>query len=273
MARRPTNVNLILAVVLFLGALAGSPARALAFSWATVAGKPDVNIYWLDRDISYWVNEDLCHGCVDASEVMGAIKAAFNSWENAACADLFFDFEGLVSTTKTNLTLGQGDKPDFKNLIIWRDHWPPEGVSAGTVTDDMLALTVLIYDTETGVMVDGDIDLNGVSGFWSTTDEVGNVARDNDIQSVLTYEVGHLLGLEASENTEAMMAEMPVHAIRRDLHEDDIEGVCHIYPYGEQTPAPQGPPEPVVQGGCAVAPGGGDAALLLLGLLALLRRR
>lgn len=252
------------------------PSAAAGYQRAEVTGASGRYLYWPQRTIDYTLNK---LGCKDVSlqATLGAVKRSFFTWASPSCTDIYFIYKGLSAETKTNLVLGQNEKPDLANLVVWHNTWPPKGVSSADVTKEMPAVTTVVYSTETGVIVDADIDLNGHDFFWTSTDDATKSATD--IQNILTHEIGHLLGLTHSSNQGATMYESTHQSEleKRTLHADDQLGVCTIYPFGDTTPkgSGQGSVPQEVQGGCATARGGGGATagLVLLGLAALLALR
>ena len=79
------------------------------------------------------------------------------------------------------------------------------------------------------MIMDADIDLNLVDFEWSTSGESGRV----DLQNALTHELGHILGFAHSDAQEATMfaSAIPGETEKRDLYEDDIQGVREVYPF------------------------------------------
>lgn len=266
---RPAQILAVTAALLL-------PQAAAAYQRAEVDGAPGRYLFWPTRTLGYTVGKD---GCKDVAlnEALGAVKRAFFAWASPSCTDLYFLFDGLESIAKTSLQLGQDEDPDYKNVVLWRNTWPPAGVTDGSVTKEMPAVTTIIYNTDSGVVVDADIDLNGQDYFWTTTDDT--TKADTDIENVVTHEVGHLLGLSHSDEKDATMHGTTHRAelTKRTLHADDILGLCTIYPFGKDTPkgSGQGSIPQQVQGGCQVGTGGrcGPGALVLLCALLCWRRR
>jgi len=265
-------------LVVLAGLLSTSAGTASAYKRAEVDGVAQRYLFWGNRTLSYAINNS---GCKDVliNETVKAVQRSFFSWASPSCTDLYFLYDGLVTDEKTNMSLGQGESPDHKNLIIWRGQWPPPNVTDPSITSDMPAVTTVVYDTDTGAIVDADIDLNSQDFFWTTTDDTTKAATD--IQNIVTHEAGHILGLAHSENkSAAMYAETHQGEIsKRTLHADDELGICTIYPYGTTTPkgSGQGSVPQDVQGGCALTRGPTPSppwVLLALGLgLLFLRRR
>ena len=144
-----------------------------------------------------------------------------------------------------------------------------------------LAVTSIFKNSKTGEILDADIEFNGVNYTWG--DLVGQpdlrTSTTADFQNALTHELGHVLGLDhncytksdnqprSNDNTgapeadcynnptlDATVADATMYpsvilsdTLRRDLSEDDQQGICGIYPHEHEIcPAvPSG-------GGCAV---------------------
>ena len=267
-----------LGLLSILSLLAAS--RGEAYERQSVDGKPGLYLFWQNRNITYWVNRA---GSADVSlkETLGAIKRASFAWSSPSCTDLRFTYGGLEAAQKTNLTIAEAEAPDKKNLIVWHEaQWPPPDATDKSITKDMAAVTTVIYDATTGVIVDADVDLNGYNFFWTTTDDGTKAATD--IENTITHELGHLLGLAHSPEPEATMFANTSQGDlkKRTLEQDDIAGVCFIYPFDTTTPqgAGQGTVKVDVQGGCSLggaprASSRSPLALLSLALLFLLAGR
>ena len=204
------------------------------------------------------------------NEVVGAVRRSFFAWAGPSCTDLRFEYAGTTDITTTNMVLGLNERPDNRNVIIWREQqWPPVGATAPDVDAGLVALTVLVFNATTGQIVDADIDINGALFQWSTTDQPGGLAMD--VQNVVTHEVGHFIGLAHSPIPDATMfaAAPPGELIKRDLHEDDVAGLCDVYPFGRPTPlGPNQPLSQVLRGrGCDL---GADTSIPTMMLLILL---
>jgi len=129
---------------------------------------------------------------------------------------------------------------DTKHLIVFRDtSW------SGTDAVNTLALTTVTYGVVTGTIYDADTEIN-TFGHLVTTEEppppTGYPQNTYDLQSILTHEAGHFLGLAHSTDTSAVMYAY-YHPGSIHLTPDDVAGICAIYP-----------PLPPQAGSCAFAP-------------------
>jgi MYXO-CTERM domain-containing protein len=94
----------------------------------------------------------------------------------------------------------------------------------------VLGYTRLHFDPATGALYDVDIEVNAVAEPLA----VGRAPQPSeaDLDSILTHEVGHFLGLNHSKNVEAtMVAGYQTGSLElRTPSADDIAGICAIYP-------------------------------------------
>ena len=105
-------------------------------------------------------------------------------------------------------------------LAVRDDEWPYVGA------EDALAFTHLHFDTDTGELYDADIEVNSVIQRYSVSEPVNGA----DLDSVLTHEVGHLLGLSHTLVTDATMYASYTEGTDslRTLTDDDVHGVCDL---------------------------------------------
>ncbi|HJL00618.1 MAG TPA: matrixin family metalloprotease [Polyangiaceae bacterium LLY-WYZ-15_(1-7)] len=133
-----------------------------------------------------------------------------------------------------------------------------------------LAVTITTYDMR-GRLLEADVFING-SLPLAVLDEQAPAgappAESWDLSSVLTHELGHVLGLDESDVADAVMApELPRgRTSQRVLREDDEAGILALY--GDS-------PNEHLRYGCDASrgPGGAPPALALVFALALLVSR
>jgi hypothetical protein len=152
------------------------------------------------------------------------------------------------------------------NLLVWREEledWPPE------FSDNAIAMTTVTYDLSSFEMLDADIEFNGAHFDFGTV-ENGGTNFFVDLQTVITHEIGHTVGLDDlydSQYRESTMYGVDIHdsdgtatTDKRDLAQDDIDGLCYIYPANED---PDICKEPVcgldLDGASAICNGNGDS--------------
>jgi hypothetical protein len=276
MVQMSLTSRFILTLLITTGLSAAPPRLATAFVRNTVDDKPNILLYWPTRVIPYWVHHDGAPG-LSLEQVTGAVRRSFLTWSSPSCTDLQTLLEGITDRDATNLTSGESEA-DLRNVVRWQSTaWPPAGSEDTLVTSDMLALTVLVFNAETGVILDADIDVNGVDYAWSVAEGSEGSESAMDIENVLTHEVGHLFGLGHTPEAEATMflLQEPGETSKRSLEDDDIAGICAIYPFGAPTPLGEGQPRPALAltGGCRLTatPAAPGPLWLALAVVALLR--
>src|SRR5690606_10118487 len=131
-----------------------------------------------------------------------------------------------------------------------------------SVVDGVLALTHLRYSAATGAIRSAEIEVNARDFAWAAGDDCDDAF---DVQSTLTHEIGHALGLAHSEVPGATMATSPAPCdrSRRDLAEDDYLAIAALYHGVELEPAA------AAGAGCSAAAGEGGGPGVLLALAAL----
>jgi MYXO-CTERM domain-containing protein len=268
---------------------------------ACVGGDPAKNhkpLYWPQRCIGFSLN-DKASAKLDSNPDRARAKFAriadlsFATWQKADCGQgkrpslSFYDL-GFVSCDRQEFNgynPDNADRPTAQgntNLIVFRDKWPAAYASSGNT----LALTTLTFNVQSGEIYDADIEINGEIAL--TTSDVTVI---NDLQSILTHEIGHFLGIAHSPDPTATMFSIyePGSLSMRDLAPDDINAVCSIYKperaglpacdptprhgYSDRCAVPAPAPDGCSTSGRMAGTAGGLGFLLVAGALALGARR
>lgn len=217
----PFNAVFFLAVTLCVS------IEAHAFTRTLDMATHGICLWWAERKVNIHIN-DQCSNDIPAEDrdnCFDAVRKSFAAWSDVECSDFRFVDKGLTDSVEVGFDTLSPEKNT--NLIIWQEtDWEHD--------PNAIALTTTTYDSNSGLIVDTDIEMNGVS--WNFAYD-GN-PYDFDIQNTITHEAGHNLGLDHSPYIDATMNEVAVtgEIIKRDLHEDDINGVCFIYPSEDLTP-------------------------------------
>lgn len=153
------------------------------------------------------------------------------------------------------------DSPNA-NVWMYRDDAWPYGSSS------TLALTTVTFNVKTGEIYDADVEVNSLQVPLT----VGDTAVQADLDSIVTHEAGHFLGLSHSCDKQATMYASYQFGETglRSLEADDAQGICAIYPPGKDvsqcSPIPRHGfsidcgVEPEEKGCCSTAPGGPSGA-------------
>ncbi len=246
---------------------------------------PEIDLYWERRDLGFALNG---RGSATAGQQasLGAVMRSFAAWSGARCTDLTFS----LSITPREDT-GFVPRGDNVNLVVFREARcdEPGRVPAGDPcwaartcgsrygcwqiypkhTASTIASAVTYFHTRTGEIVDADIEING-GYFGFATD---GRADAMDVQNVVTHEVGHVLGLDHSvAGTTMFESAFEGELAKRELSDDDVQGVCHIYPAGLGTNKSKLSVNSLITSGCSAGPGA-VTWLACLSCVALLRRK
>lgn len=189
----------------------------------------DKRIFWPQRCIGFSIQENASAKLPGSTQELRyklmetLTNSAFKTWATADCGGgkhpsiELFDM-GAVACNRQEYNKEQGNA----NIVLFRSgDWPYPG------TANILALTTVTFNVESGEIYDADIEINDKITF-----SVGDGAVTNDLLSAVTHEVGHFLGLSHSTVGGAtMFAEYKAgDTYQRDLSEDDVAGICSVYP-------------------------------------------
>lgn len=208
-------------------------------------------------------------------ELYLAIRDSFKTWNDVSCSDITFVEAGLVDRSELGLKCSDEGTNESINLIMWPEEW--------AYSNGIYALTSVTFNSKNGVIFDADIEFNERFNYTNTDSQQDTIV---DVKNTLTHEIGHFLGLDHEDSIpEATMYSMAPEGEleKRDLHPDDIDGICAIYPTGQ--PATNEPPvnlcgndNPgggICGDGCITAPTAPPTpwvGLILIGLIGLRRR-
>lgn len=271
------------AVLLAAAALCAGD-RAEAFCRATTCRGQDscdgqdipgcVPLIW-KRDCIGFALQESASIEIDLDRTRQTMNQAFAAWQSADCGGAA---PGIAIQDMGNVTCGEVEfntSAGNANVLVYRDDaWPHADGQHN------LALTTVSFDPDTGELYNADIEVNTAGYDFIDGDEY-------DYLSVLTHEAGHFLGLAHTTVADATMIPTytPFSTDFQSLAEDDVFGICSVYPPRELDP---GRCNPIPRhgfaslcgseqtAGCALS-GAGSAgsagALALLGAAALLRSR
>ena|GEM_PF-1943360 len=225
-------------LVLLIGfALAWFPAKADAYRCTRVGTTVGPSLIWLERNIDWYLGEQLTEDFGDQTKVVDIVKKSFASWENQSCSDLSFSFQGQ----KPNLEVRFNQDGVNENVVVFiKQGWLHQ--------PGVVALTLNAFDRANGVILDTDIEINDEFFVWGDTEQM--CSKQMDLENALTHEIGHFIGLSHPpntpefENTTMFASAEPCEVKKRSLESDDIEGLCDIYPQGQpnqQCFPPEGP--------------------------------
>ncbi|HWZ87350.1 MAG TPA: matrixin family metalloprotease [Polyangiaceae bacterium] len=162
---------------------------------------------------------------IDYNTALGSVTRAFAAWTSASCGGAAPSISVAVNGPITCAASEYNSDRGNANIVVFReDSWPYVG------GQDALGLTRLRFDPASGEIWDSDIEVNAVDEPFSVGDATPGAV---DLDSLLTHEAGHLLGLahNTQDQTATMYPGYQTGTISlRTLAKDDIAGVCAIYP-------------------------------------------
>jgi hypothetical protein len=211
----------------------GTQAPLEAFT--LISNEGDV-AYWPNGSTSFQFNSSTSgyfEGGVDLSgtsaDEFSSIRSSFQVWAQLPGLQLSISELPMTSTAPSS-----GDQ---KNTLMWvRQNW--RGLSFRPPTN-ALAVTLLSFDSSSGVITDADIYFNAETFRWAVVDAPSEI-NYVDVQNIATHEIGHFLGLDHSSEDifegEDLLSDATMYfastsgeTLRRDLNEDDILGITALY--------------------------------------------
>ncbi|HMI83550.1 MAG TPA: matrixin family metalloprotease [Polyangiaceae bacterium] len=220
----------------------------------------DLPITWPSSCMAYTM-QYLASKQIDLATATMVMERAFAAWQEVKCSNgsppaVHVDHGFGTAACK----LHEYNQTDANaNLVIFRDDkWPYEG------SGNVLGLTTVTYSRRTGVIFDVDMEINSTQHL-SVDDPVPKNAYD--LQSIVTHEAGHFLGMAHSLVSTATMWSTYTSGSGsfRMLDPDDAAGICAVFPPAtavqcDATPRQGFSPEcgifPSGAGGlCSLAPG------------------
>lgn len=214
-----------------------------------IEGKP---LQWPGLCVGFSLQKDGTAN-LPMDQVRPVIEASFVAWTDLACkggpATIAFSELADVSCHKSEFNKDGANA----NVILFQDNqWRFHGEG------DTLAKTTVTFDASTGDILDADLEIN----FAYNELTVGDDHIVYDLQSIVTHEIGHFIGIDHSPDIDATMyAGYDEGATGlRTLEVDDLDAACAVYPpgrTGECQPTPHGGLGDAC-GGDAPAGDGGD---------------
>jgi hypothetical protein len=182
-----------------------------------------VPLWWSNACVGFSVQQDASKQVTWAAADATA-QSAFAKWSGVQCANgadatpsIQAQDEGAVACS----TVEYSEAGPNQHVLIFRDESWPYSDEYNT-----LALTTVTFDSVTGEILDADMEINTAQHTVVTTTPVPQGAYD--LESILTHEAGHFLGLAHSPDKDAVMYAL-YQPGSTTLTSDDISGICSIY--------------------------------------------
>jgi hypothetical protein len=145
------------------------------------------------------------------ADAQAAVFAAFDTWQDVPCSGLQYSFAG---------TTDLGVAVDDVNVVLW--------IEQGWIYGEEAAGATALFFPE-GSPPTADVALNGEHFGWATgVPGVGPATQD--IQGVMTHELGHFSGLSHTMSSlDTMYFSWTPWQSQRSLSADDKLGLCALY--------------------------------------------
>lgn len=274
------------ALVALLPLVATALASAPASAFLCTQTDRGASLFWEPRTVVVRASTAPM-GEVTPAEVDEALRFAAAQWSAPDCTDFAFEIGSPTDDRRVGFDWHAGSESDENvNLVVFRNRAPGDPQDDWLHAGSVLALTTVTFLRSTGRIVDADIEMNDASYRFTACDPP-ECTPEQDLKNTLTHELGHVLGLDHPPPFQpgAEAATMYASAAtgdlqKRDLAEDDIDGLCTLYPVGEPPgfcgtqPNPPPPRVTVEEVGCQQTSAGSlslPAGLLVM--LGTLRRR
>lgn len=195
-----------------------------------------IPLFWPTSCVSYSTHQQGSELRDISSEALReVIGASFDAWLASDCGastlSISVEDRGFASCGQPEFNEAEGARN--ANVWMFREDdaaFPSSRVQDSSVDAAALAVSIVSFDFRTGEIVDVDVELNSDRSVFTTTELESEVVID--LQSVVTHEAGHFLGLDHTDVREATMdaGYLPGTLGQRSLHPDDEAGLCAIYP-------------------------------------------
>ena len=246
MTLRTAAAGAVLGTAAIATLLAPAPASAFERTQTCYLGRPLSELGCADGEQPAFV--DWRRACVPwridhttvGERFFPIIIQSFQTWNEVAGSYINLQYAGL--TNQSAIGYDCRTDPDRNvNLVRFTEHW--------NRSNQIIALTTVTYHSKTGEIYDADIELN-TDRFALDDVDIPDVIADEtmDLQSVMTHEVGHFIGLDHSSDASYEGNQNYTHATmyantsfgsksQRVLDDDDIQGISAIYPIAEHNGA------------------------------------
>lgn len=207
--------NSMLLTLIFAGATVASTSFAFVrlqtgsngLFWPNVSTSP----------ISFVINSQTVNG-IEQADYQAAVKRSFQSWQEVGDSNIQF---------AENTDPGQQARTDFQADDIHTVMFDSNNSSGFFGNAGLVAVTPIEF-TNGGQITDADILINARDHNFSCD----NTPDSFDVQSVVTHEVGHFIGLD---HTAVLAATMGPFALKnttyqRSLGNDDKSATSSVYP-------------------------------------------
>lgn len=249
-------------------------------------------LYWATRSVSLELSYGSVPNGISRDDFRAVVRKAQTTWSNVGCTNFEFDDQLQdAPSTETNLSAETfsnsrceskfgvaTNQADCVNRIVFRTstnpedplYWPQSASDPmwqkNCTQDDCrgndpmgtLALTTTVFNEATGRIIDADMDINAVNYQWIvgeiTVPPTGTEITTADLQTVMTHELGHVLGFgHLCGTTDSIMDPRYRWGVEELNKANDENAICTTYPWDSITPESGTAILSGIEGGCSVA--------------------
>jgi len=197
-------------IALLVASFVGAATNAEAYT--VIRRKNGNSTTWKSMPVKWTISTNTMSD-MSTDAIEEAVQGAFDAWKDVNCSTITFSFKGYKNFDPQN-----GIHVTFKE-----NSWDP-------AVGDALAYSVS-ESSGNGTISSNDVVVNAKDSKWSNSGAWGT----NDLQGVLTHEIGHSIGLDHSREFTSTMFFSGGNLKLRTLEEDDEKGACFLYPSGAFT--------------------------------------
>lgn len=240
-----SSVTFRIFLVFLVGAMSALPQSVFAYCQMRTGGGEGLDckadgepMAWTRRCTSQALDV-LGSSDLTPAEVREVVQKSVEAWTSVSCEGepIQLEVHAIEETcscnqAEFNVEGGNVNSLSFVSAADWQERYSHDNVT--------LAITTVWHNVETGEILDADMEINEGNGPYAICPaQAGCVNGDVDLQNVVTHEMGHYFGLahpSASQQGEELSTMSSVsntgETLKRTLEEDDINGICAIYPPG-----------------------------------------
>lgn len=168
---------------------------------------------------------------LSSDEVAAVFADAITTWEGVRCdgQPTGLDVELLVDLNACTGASHFTRDSNVHTVVFVAEGWVEERMHRA----DAYAVTLVWHDPRSGEIWDVDMEINEARGPYAVCPAEGCTGDVVDLPNVITHEMGHYFGLgHTPDDSLATMwaAAESDETLKRDLRDDDIAGLCAIYP-------------------------------------------
>lgn len=183
--------------------------------------------YWHTRCIPFWLSTTLSPN-LDRNMIERDLIDSLRAWDSSSCTELSFVYEGEIDSNFIGYDTSEG--ADNHNILTFVSSPQPWLYDPSVLA--LTTVTMCVNDTPecpVGTIIDADIEVNE-QGYQFTTSDAQRVQMD--LANTVTHELGHFLGIDHSNVSEATMyfQQNLGETSKRDLADDDRAALCTIFP-------------------------------------------